>query len=161
MSRLKIPLTTAVGLLTVVPCLGVDASERNPSTAGTERHSVPTGSGRSSLPPPPAAPPAAGPYSHVPVHPSGRPPPLDPATTHYWSEKCVSQRASSLPIQTGDCDNPAYSTGYPYYPRPYGYPPYPPAYGSAEPFIGFDHHPWAPQPPEPPGVPEYRPRRKD
>ncbi len=161
MSPLKTLLRAALGLLAVAAAGAEAGSERTPSSASTERRSTPTGSepGAASGSATQRGEPKGRGRPYPPAPPYGRPPPLDPATAHYWSEKCVSQRASSLPIHTADCDNPAYSTGRRYYPGPYPYPTYPPPYGGGRPFLDVDRYPSVPQPPEPPSVPEYRPQR--
>lgn len=138
MSGLRLGLRVVPALL-LVPCLAVPGSERSQSTASSARHPIPTGSDWATQAPPPWASGAGArepTYVYPPAVSSGRPPPLDPATARYWSEKCVSQRASSVATHTSDCDNPAYSTGYGHYPRPYGYPPLPPIY-SAPPAPSF------------------------
>lgn len=140
MSGIGSGLGVVLGLL-LMPCLALAGNERTHSTTSTARHPTssesgwevrapPAGVGGLSTQKPPLPYPPGVPYG----------PGRDPASTHYWSEKCVNQRISSVASHTTDCDNPAYSTGYgpypPPYPRPYPRPPYPPAYGGG---IGIDN----------------------
>jgi hypothetical protein len=156
-----------VGLLAVAPCLGLAGSERSSSTADTSRH-PPKQAAQGSAAPPPATLGGYGSdgrYPNDPGDPYGRPQRVDPATARYWSEKCMGQRESGLsPLNhSQDCDNPAYTTGYPpYWGGRYGYPAYPPPYrGGGDTYIinrnenriVYPRPPAPPEPLEPPVAP--------
>ena len=169
MNRLRTIFLVVAGIVTLAPVPGFAGSERSQGTGDVARHpetrEAGPGNGGKPVTPPYAY------YGRPPYYdrgdPYGRLRRDDPATAHFWSEKCVRERESGLSPwnHTRDCDNPAYSGGYAPYPGTYGYPGYYPPYGGGGDVIIINRYeppPVFPMPPESPKrppspLPEFRP----